>query len=138
MTQFEPQKIYYYSNQAAPEYNPKTIAREHLNNFGLRLPGSVQRPALEREDQKTFEEILGADCGYSPLALQQTPREFFDSIDRAVKEAGTPDDVIEKLGGYVVISKRVMTPEEADLEKHVFRIYEILRKQGYYQIELTR
>lgn len=130
-------KTHYWQNRDTPEYNPTTIKSEHLNNFGLRLPGSSHRAKLEIYTE-TLREIVGDESGYSPLALSQTPRQFFEAIDKAVEEADVPDPIRVSLCNYQVIDPRQMTEGQKELEKYIYSIYEILRRQGYYQCELTR
>ena len=68
----------------------------YFSNFEHRLPGGFWRMVFE----KSYDNLIGDDPGfmeYSSLLRSQTPRLFFDTIDRLLEEEGISKETVMNL-----------------------------------------
>lgn len=110
---------------------------KYLNNFILRLPdrrwqnGSWYNKNYDPVEWETKHKELPPrkhtglprlNEGHSDLYLNQSPREFFETICRVIAECGIPIETIEKLWEK---------NENTLLEVLTFPVYVRLRELGY-------
>ena len=117
------------------EYDPQTVKSEFLNNFPHWMPGGYKRDMF---GTSTFGEVMyegmKPDPEYSLKFLNLTPQKFIDIVDAAIVEAGIDQNTIPKL--HTIRACAFNSGEESELELQNFRVYEVLRRQGFYQQDL--
>ncbi len=108
----------------------------YLNNFSLKLPEGSMRRHLELSD-KLDQRLTDSDhydyykkmC--SQLRLSQSYREFYETIDRVLREEGVFEGVLKCLSPppYTAVNHR-------ELYSLVFTSYFRLRDLGYNWFDL--
>ncbi len=120
-----------------------------FNNFAFRLPNDenegAYREVIKQQGNldKTYKETFPFNVfgepddfkGYSQLYINQTRREFFDTIDRVIKETGISVSRIKKLQG-LRNKPGIKKDSWQVLYKLVFPVYKKLREMGYTNADL--
>ena len=112
----------------------------YLNNFEMWLPGGANRRFSEQLDHmdRTYREYYaeyGAsveDVGSknSQLRLNQSDRQFYATIDRAIEEEGLPQEEIE------AFNRRELPMTLTQFRQKILPLYIRLRAIGYTREDL--
>ena len=145
--------------QSKRQYGERTGFRYYFNNFYLSLPsddfnhGGPNRDTaielrifdiphevyiknLSEGDNRLAQRLLKM---HSPLYLQQTPKQFFETIDKVLAEKGIPLEEVKMLQHEVFVIKSkdglIAEPrtdkEVIELFNRVLPAYIKLREMGY-------
>lgn len=127
-----------WPNPLQPHYDEKTVALEHLCNFPQWMPGGTFRQGrYSGFHTMTFEQLIDDidRTEYSPKFLSKTRAEVIADVDAACRAVEIPETSIKS---FVTLSIGTsILGQETALEKELFKVYEYLRKSGYYQKELV-
>ncbi|HRH93167.1 MAG TPA: hypothetical protein PKV72_01400 [Candidatus Peribacteria bacterium] len=122
-----------------------TIARA-LNNFHGRIRGGYKRRLLNTAmADKPMREVMsgGADDAqkHSELRLNQTLRQFYETIDTLLEGLGITGERAEQLAKVAGSGARKLAPEEqaalTEYERVGVEVYRALKLMGYTDSDIV-
>lgn len=125
------------------EQHPDLHLANYLNNFHLRLRcfGDQRGDDILEENLHVPNRVRlkGKDMsGYSRVFLRQTPHEFYEAVDTAVRESGIDFKRLQQIQEKYLSSRGAITVEEKiERAKIILPVYIKLRECGYTKRELT-
>ena len=128
-----------WQDDEKPEYNPETVRIEFMNNFPQWMPGGFYRTGEVAVSPFTHQELrerngMGPAKGNSELFLSKTRAQVFADVDEAIRISGVDMNTASQF--HTLGSADALIGEESELELELMKVWEILRKQGYYQKDL--
>ena len=104
----------------------------YFNNFIFNLPGSRLRESLEKsrvDMNQTFEDTRNL---HSALRQEQTFKQFFDTIDKAIEDEGLDINEVIRLN-----EEAEKLNDASKLHKYVFPVFIRLRAIEYNRYDLV-
>lgn len=122
---------------------PDQPLSDYFNNFGNNLPNEeaenkgLYRALMQPNFDITFEEYAkkrGADLSeHSETYRNQTPRQFFETVDLALKESGISMEEYNRIRQLVKADHKYWE----NFYELVTPVYIKLRQMGYNEADLT-